>query len=158
MRLSFAHRSRPDICHGSAKLLQTDRRSPPAHEWTNAKFARLERLSAEVTRGSGGVDGLFGVSAGGTWLQIGRTVELTVNLPAEPGTVAVPSQALYGNRHLYRIVDGRMRRIDVNRVGEFDTPDGRRVLVRSSELATGDRVIVTQLPNAVEGLKVRVES
>ena len=120
--------------------------------------ARLERLSAEVTRGSGGVDGLFGVSAGGTWLQIGRTVELTVNLPAEPGTVAVPSQALYGNRHLYRIVDGRMRRIDVNRVGEFDTPDGRRVLVRSSELATGDRVIVTQLPNAVEGLKVRVES
>jgi RND family efflux transporter MFP subunit len=120
--------------------------------------AELQRLSAEVTRGSGGVDGLFVVRTGGPWLQIGRTVELTINLPVETGAIAIPSQALYGNQHLYRVEDGRMRRISVRRVGEFDTPEGRRVLVRSDELTAGDQIIVTQLPNAVEGLKVRVQS
>jgi RND family efflux transporter MFP subunit len=116
--------------------------------------AVLARLGAQVTRGSGGVDGLFRVSAGGQWLQIGRTVELTVKLPIIRNAIAIPSQALYGNKHVYRITDGRMQRIDVDRIGEFESHTGRRILIRSTELDAGDQVIVTQLPNAIDGLRV----
>jgi len=116
--------------------------------------AVLARLGVQVTRGSGGVDGLFRVTSGGQWLQIGRTVELTVKLPAIRDAIALPSQALYGNKHVYRIVDGRMQRVDVDRIGEFGTSAGRKILVRSQELAPGDQIIITQLPNAIDGLRV----
>jgi len=116
--------------------------------------AVLARLGVQVTRGSGGVDGLFRVTSGGQWLQIGRTVELTVKLPAIGDAIALPSQALYGNKHVYRIVDGRMQRVDVDRIGEFGTSAGRKILVRSQELAPGDQIIITQLPNAIDGLRV----
>ena len=44
--------------------------------------AVLHRLSAQVGRGSGGADGLFRVTEGNTWLQLGRTVEFVLDLPA----------------------------------------------------------------------------
>jgi hypothetical protein len=44
--------------------------------------------------------------------------------------------------------------VPIERVGELDTPEGGRVLVRAPELVAGARVVVTHLPNAVEGLKV----
>ena len=45
------------------------------------------------------------------------------------------------------------------RLGETQAGDGkRRVIVRSRELVPGARVIVTQLPNASDGLRVRVAS
>ena len=45
----------------------------------------------------------------------------------------------------------------VERVGEMRTSEqGTRVLVRSDRLSPGTRVITTQLPNALDGLLVRV--
>ena len=119
--------------------------------------ATLARMSAQVTRGSGGVDGLFDVDAGGAWLQIGRTIEMRVRLPAQANSIALPSQALYGNGHVYRIEEGRLQRVAVLRIGEFDSDDGRQVLIRSKQLGPGDRIITTQLPNAAEGLKVKTQ-
>ena len=50
-----------------------------------------------------------------------------------------------------------MKGVLVERLGEVQTIDGtRRVIVRSDELEAGARVIVTQLPNASDGLKVQV--
>ena len=56
-----------------------------------------------------------------------------------------------------RLVDGRMRGVTVERIGETPTAQGtREVLLRSLALVEGDGVVVTQLPHALEGLKVRV--
>ncbi len=119
----------------------------------------LDRLGAEVERGRGGADALFKVlDAAQIPLELGRTVELTVLLPPVADVVPIPAEALYGTDRVYLLEDSRMRGITVERVGEHhDRGDGRRLLVKSPELTPGARIIATQLPNAVDGLKVRAE-
>ncbi len=119
--------------------------------------ATLDRLGAEVERGRGGADALFTVdSASGQGLELGRTVELTVHLPPVSGVVSIPAEALYGTQQVYVLEDSRMRSVSVERVGEHHDAQGRhRLLVKSPQLTDGVSIIATQLPNAVDGLKVR---
>jgi multidrug efflux pump subunit AcrA (membrane-fusion protein) len=119
--------------------------------------ARLDRFTAEVERGGGGADAYFRVVEGGKDLPLGRTVELIVDLPAVPVSVALPYEAVYGTDRIYRLENDRMRAVRVERVGEQRGVDGgARVLVRSPELQPGDRIVVTQLPNAMDGLRVQI--
>lgn len=120
--------------------------------------ARLRSLAAEVTRGSGGVEGLFELEGDAMVLQQGRFIRLDLQLPALPGLVALPHEAIYGSGRIYRIdAENRLRALQVERIGEQRLPNGQsRVLVRSPELQAGERLLVTQLPNAIEGLLVRV--
>ncbi len=119
--------------------------------------AVLSRLSGEVRRGAGGLDALFRITDNDPWLQIGSTVEVLLTLPIERDVIAIPISALYGTDRVYKLKDDRMRVATVERVGEASLATGeKRVLVRSPDLNEGDRVIVTQLPNAIDGLKVRV--
>ena len=88
---------------------------------------------------------------------LGATVRVVLSLPPEPDTIAVPAEALYGRDRLFKLVDGRMRRVTVERVGERLLADGRsEVLVRSSDLLPSDQIIVTKLSTATDGLLVRV--
>ncbi len=120
-------------------------------------LARLDRFTAEVTRGGGGADAYFRVVEGGRDLPLGRTVELVVDLPQVHDSVALPYEAVYGTNRIYRLDGERMRALQVERVGEQQIPDGSaRVLIRSPELKPGDRIVVTQLPNAMDGLRVKV--
>lgn len=119
--------------------------------------ARLDRFTAQVERGGGGADAYFRVIEGGKDLPLGRTVELIVDLPEVHGSIALPYEAVYGTNRIYRLDGDRMRTLDVERVGERRSTDGSaQVLVRSPELQSGDRIVVTQLPNAMDGLRVRV--
>ena len=119
--------------------------------------ARLDRFTAEVERGGGGADTYFRVVEGGKDLPLGRTVELIVDLPAVPASVALPYEAVYGTDRIYRLENDRMRAVRVERAGEQRGVDGSaRVLVRSPELQSGDRIVVTQLPNAMDGLRVQI--
>jgi len=119
--------------------------------------ARLDRFTAEVERGGGGADAYFRVIEGGKELPLGRTVELSVDLPVMHDSVALPYEAVYGTDRIYRLEDDRMRTLHVERVGEQRSLDGSaRVLVRSPELKVGDRIVITQLPNAMDGLRVKV--
>ncbi len=118
--------------------------------------AILDRISGEVRAGSGGADALFKIRDGSPWLPLGRTVELLVTLPPVTDAVALPLEALYGTNRIYLFDDGQMKGVDVERLGEVHAIGrDRRVLVRSDQISPGDRVIVTQLPNAIEGLRVR---
>lgn len=120
--------------------------------------AVLDRLGGEAGRNSGGIDALFRVSEGIKVLAPGRVLTLRVELPPEENVVALPFEALYGLDHIYRLADGRMAALTVERVGERREVEGQtRVLVRNPELVAGDRVITTQLPNAITGLKVTVD-
>ena len=117
----------------------------------------LNRLSSVVDSGTGGVDALFRVSAQSGWLALGRIIELVVQLPLETDVVLVPFEAVYGRERVYTLVEDRMRKVDIEPVGKVRLATGeQRALVRSTRLTTGDTLIVTQLPNAVDGLKVRV--
>ena len=119
--------------------------------------AVLHRLTAQVGRGSGGADGLFRVTQGSAWLQLGRTVEIVLDLPAVEEAVAVPREALYGTDRVFVLDGERMRSVAVERFGETHPNDGdSRVILRSPGLKFSDWLIVTHLPNAIDGLKVTV--
>ena len=119
--------------------------------------AILHRLTARVDRGSGGADGLFRVTQGDARLQLGRTVELIMDLPAVRNAVTVPREALYGTDRVFVLDGERMRSVEVERLGETRPDDGKsRVVLRSPALRPSDRLIVTHLPNAIDGLKVKV--
>lgn len=117
----------------------------------------LSRFSGRAERGQGGVDALFRVEDGGQDLVLGRFASLDVLLPPEPDTVLLPFEALYDAGRIYRVRDQRMEAVDVERVGQARRPDGRRgVLVRAPDLESGDQVVGTQIPQALDGLRVQV--
>lgn len=116
----------------------------------------LERLAGEVTRGQGGVDGLFRLESDSLVPELGRPLELFLSLPSQDGLIAVPAAALHGLNRLYRLdEEDRLDAITVERVGEWTDPEGqRRILVRGP-INAGDRLMVNQLPGAIDGLKVQ---
>lgn len=115
----------------------------------------LDRLSGMVGSGQSGIDGLFAVPATRGDLVLGRVLNLTLDLPAETDVVAVPIQSIYGENRIYRVSEGRLEGLTVDRIGESTDADGQfTVLVRSPDLVRGDQIVTTQLPNAMSGLKV----
>ncbi|HEC85197.1 MAG TPA: HlyD family efflux transporter periplasmic adaptor subunit [Thioploca sp.] len=130
-----------------------------AHTQLNKKTIRLQldRVSGQINPDSGGIEGIFRVKKGTHLLRLGQFLTLTMSLPRQARVVALPFEAVYGTNRIYKLKDGRMKRLTVERVGEQVTADGKsHILVRSSKLQQGDQVIITQLPNAMEGLKVRL--
>jgi RND family efflux transporter MFP subunit len=120
--------------------------------------AELDRLGGRSPQGVGGVEGLFRITEEAPAnLPLGRFAEVAAELPPQPGLVAVPFAALYGRDRIYVVRDGRMEAITVERVGQRAMPgEPNRALVRSAELRAGDEVVTTQLPRAMDGLKVRI--
>jgi len=119
----------------------------------------LDRLSGKVNQGSSGVDALFKLSLPTNLLELGRVVDLKVTLPPQEDVIAVPVQAIYGDNRIYTLsAMDRLNGIDVDRVGERSVQGELQVLIRSSQLTTGDQIVITQLPKAISGLKVKVNS
>jgi multidrug efflux pump subunit AcrA (membrane-fusion protein) len=113
----------------------------------------LERLSGEAQ--PSGVDGLFAVTTGSDALRLGQMLELRLERPPRKGVVPMPFEAVYGGDRLYKLEQGRMRGIRVEALGGWSPVDGdERLLVRSPYLTSGDLVVVTHMPNAVDGLRV----
>jgi len=119
---------------------------------------QLLRVSGQTTVGSGGVDSFIGVKAdqGISGLRLGSTVSVTLELPPVKNVITVPGEAIYGSNQLYKVSANRMEMIEVERVGEREYSDGRtEVLVRAPALTTADKIIVTKLANAANGLLVQ---
>lgn len=119
----------------------------------------LERLAARVGSGQAGVDALFTLGATDTPPLPGQTLSLQLQLPPRSGLFALPPSALYGSDRVYRLVDDdRLEAVSVEVVGQRqpDADAPPELLVSSAALAAGDRIIITQLPNAIGGLPVQV--
>ncbi|MCZ6617907.1 MAG: biotin/lipoyl-binding protein [Gammaproteobacteria bacterium] len=116
----------------------------------------LIRLSSQVRPGQIGVDAFFKLAVEARKpMALGRLLDLTITLPAESNVVALPVQSIYENDRIYEVRDNRLRAIIIERVGEFQTENGQyRILVRSHELSSGQKIITTQLPKAISGLLV----
>jgi len=117
----------------------------------------LDRISGKITLGSGGLDGLFRIDNLTDQLQVGRTLELKMSLPPVTDVIALPREAIYGSDRIYRLVEERMSALSVQRIGEIQGKDGANyVIVKSPAIKPGDKIITTQLPNAIDGLLVKV--
>ena len=117
----------------------------------------LLRLAGEAE--ATGIDAYFGDEDGSAQFRPGELLALSLQLPAEADVFAIPYQAIYGNSRIYRIVDERLQAVEVKSIGQARNTDGSvLVLIRSEQIAPGDLIASTHLPNAVSGLKVeRVE-
>lgn len=122
---------------------------------TDVISLELDRLSGVVAQSGSGVDALFKLP--NKWVSaftIGEIVELTLNLPAVKQVFSVPVSAIYGTNRIYRVVDNRLQSVFVEVVGNQFVTGRQLVLVKSNLLQAGDEVITTQLPHAINGLKV----
>ncbi len=118
--------------------------------------ARLAGFGGRAERGQGGVEALFRLGTDGDAPVLGRFGTLTLELPPQPGTFVLPYEALYDTDRVYRVRDERMEAVPVERLGHARREDGELgVLVRAEGLATGERLVATQLPQAMDGLRVR---
>ncbi len=117
----------------------------------------LDRLAGKIEKGQGGVDAFFKFLGETQGIELGRTLAVFVELPVEPDVFSLPATAVYGTDTVYCIENGRLAMARVERVGEYRNGEwGSWILFRSNELADGDQVLVNQLPNAVQGLKVEI--
>ena len=117
----------------------------------------LKRLAgeAEVT----GIDAYFHTGELSSKLRPGELLSIELSLPARENVVAIPFQAIYGNSRVYLMKEGRLMGLDVETVGQYtQTTDRSRLLISSPALNENDLIVITHLPNAVTGLKVRSAS
>ena len=120
--------------------------------------ARLRSLAGDAASAAGGVDGLFDVIATtAPAIEQGRFVRLELALPAADDLIALPHEAVYGADRVYLVdTEKRLRPQYIERVGELRTDDGNSLLlIRAPEVPEGAEIVVTQLPNAIDGLLVR---
>lgn len=81
---------------------------------------------------------------------------LRLVLPERDEVFPLPLAALYESRHVYRVVDSQLERVSVDIEGYRGRGEQAEALVRSDDLNSGDRLLLTRLANAVTGLPVLV--
>jgi hypothetical protein len=114
----------------------------------------LDRLSASVTPGQGGVDAFFR-AVEGTLPALGTTVGISVDLPAIDQVVMLSADALYGADRVYRVQDNALRVLNVVRLGQRQDEYGRQLMILDGEpFDSGDMVLSSRLPQAIDGLIV----
>jgi hypothetical protein len=120
---------------------------------------KLKRLAGDAADARGGIDGLFAFSGDGAkgapTAALGRPLTITLTLPAQPQLLALPATALHGLDRLYRIdSNNRLQRVSAEIVGEAIDSEEPRLLLRADALQGGERIMTTQLPQAIVGLAV----
>lgn len=123
-----------------------------------AYTGRIERVGAEITAATGGVDAFAAITAGdaATVLRPGAFVRVRVADRRYDGVLRVPETALYGEDTVYAInAEDRLeaRRVAIRGYAGNDllaTSDGE------PSLEDGDRVLTSQLREIGAGVKVRV--
>lgn len=127
---------------------------PAATARLGADSLGLRLVRAAAAADTRGLDAFFRVETASPALRLGSLLTVELARPPVADAIAVPYAALYNNRVVYRIVQGRLQAVTVAVLGEL--AGERPMLLVRGGLAQGDRVMVTHLPNAVTGLKVEV--
>jgi len=116
----------------------------------------LDRLGGRIQSGSGSLDALFRFTDVDP-PQLGRTITLTVKLPATSNAIALPNAAIRNGDRVYRVIENHLQSVPVTRIGEFRDENGQAlIIVASDDIANDDRIITSQLTRAVDGMKVQV--
>ena len=115
----------------------------------------LKRLAGDAMDARGGIDGLFEFADGVPAAALGRPITITLTLPKQDQLLALPATALHGLDRLYRIDDdNRLQRVEAEIVGESMDGNQSQLLLKAPQLRQGERIMTTQLPQAIVGLPV----
>ncbi|SFG72687.1 efflux RND transporter periplasmic adaptor subunit [Neptunomonas qingdaonensis] len=118
---------------------------------------RLSHLASSVTNGKTGVDAFLEFDSEQFIPEPGRTLSLTLTLPKIDNIIGITPRALYGTDRVYRVTEGQLEAVVVTKVGNAHDSNGEPlVLLQSDKLQAEDQVIITQLPNAITGLPVKI--
>ncbi len=126
-----------------------------------------ERLNAHLERIGGeadvrGVEAVLALDGGADRVPVGAFVSAVLQRPQVEEVFSLPMSALHGGDRIYRIEtrEGRDRLfgLRVERVGEHRVDGVPRMLVRVPGLGEDERIVITHLPNAIDGLAVEVAS
>lgn len=115
---------------------------------------QLERLSGSVNRNAGGVDALFRITAGQV-APLNSTVEVTLTLPVQDNVYEIPVSGVYGTQNIYLIdAQQRLQSHTITPIGSHFRDQQEHILFRVSDALPFSSAIITQLPTAINGLKV----
>lgn len=113
------------------------------------------RFSGRVKPGQLGQEAVFAVEREYFPVASGHVFHVILSLPSVKNAFRLPLSALYQNNKIYRVRDGRLQRMNVNVVGrQYVGERTSRFLFKSQELRSGDTVMTSSLPNAINGLAV----
>ncbi len=115
----------------------------------------LDRLSGNSA--TQGIDGLFKIKQYHAILRLGSFLTIKLQRPKQSNVIALPYQALYGGHRVYKLVEDRIQAVTLSPLGDYYTEKGETLLLaRSAELQANDKIVLTHLPHAISGLKVKV--
>ena len=97
---------------------------------------------------------MFHISTGSEWVRPGSSLSLSLQRPDKENVIALPYSALYDNNRIYRVVNNRLETVNILIAGSYSVNKNEQVLVISPQLHQGDEILITHLPNAINGLKV----
>ncbi len=144
----------------SAQQALAEQRTIEAEAQIFGKPVKLElaRMSPQVDKGRGGVDGIFRIIGDAPALTLGHTVKLRVTLSAQNDLYWLPQRALYGMNKIYRIDgEGRLQGVEIVVAGDMQHDSlGNGILVKQDSLTPGDNILTTHIPHAVSGMAVRI--
>lgn len=130
----------------------------------------LRQVGGQVSD-TGSVEALLDVVEGGRDVPLGRFVTLRLGLPVLDSVMLLPPEALYGTDRVYSIVDDKLFGHRVKIHGDSFVNGERRLIVSDvpgntgtqtetgadseKRILPGDRIVTSQLPNAINGLLVK---
>ena len=119
--------------------------------------AVIERVGAEVTASTGGIDAFAAIDSSGeqTSLRPGVFVSVTLADRRYDDVISIPERALYGEGMVYVVEAGRLSPRQVEIAGY----SGAELLVSAAgepAIRDGDQVVITQLREAGAGALVTV--
>ncbi|OUS28241.1 hypothetical protein A9Q99_11950 [Gammaproteobacteria bacterium 45_16_T64] len=121
----------------------------------------LSRLSGEISKGRGGIDGLFTIDntsiKQSNAITIGRSLSINLSLPIITNSIAVPPQAMYGQDRIYTVSESVLVSHQINRLGVTTLNDGSPAfLIDGANIKEGSDILITQIPNAISGMEVQI--
>ncbi|WP_020406944.1 efflux RND transporter periplasmic adaptor subunit [Hahella ganghwensis] len=117
---------------------------------------KLSRIAAAANPATGGID-IYLSPVSNTQLPLGKPIDLHVKLPYQEDAFTVPLSAIYGDNRIFVVnAESRLQATTIQRLGRYRDESGKeRVIFTGPELKNGQAVVITQLPKAVTGLKIR---
>ncbi|MBK8973919.1 MAG: HlyD family efflux transporter periplasmic adaptor subunit [Hahellaceae bacterium] len=148
---SAVARLREALAQGQSVAAQT-------HLYGQTATLKLVRMAAKANDKTAGLDAYFAPDEANK-LTLGKSLSIKISLPPLSDVYSLPVIALYGDETVYRIEGERLAPLTIQKLGRFQDAQGQdRIIFSSPDLKAGDEIILTQLPNAVSGLKVRRRS
>ena len=123
----------------------------------NSKF-KVARLSLASSQQHGGRDAWLLPIEENQTLPLNKSLRVILELPEKDNLIALPISSIYGTDRVFRINDERLESLVVHPIGyQYKSGTQDKVLVSSDDIQVGDQIITTQLPKAINGLKVMVQ-